>query len=195
MTRREETSTPQTVTLLLSRIDSGDDAAVEELFGQVYGHIRQLVRQKKLSTGDRNLLQTTAIVNEACLRIRGSGFRVSHQNRRHLFASVNQAIQRVLVDYARKRNALKRSGDDNQILSDMLQRYERACDGDILDLEQALDSLRGENPRAAKVAHLKFWGALTLQESAEVLDLSLDTIKRDWRFARAYLKAHLSSEG
>jgi RNA polymerase sigma factor (TIGR02999 family) len=182
------------ITELLQRIDAGDQGAIDELFTKIYDELRRIVRQQQPSAGDRELLQTTAIVNEACLRLAGHGLQVNMQNRRHLFASVNRAVQRVLIDYARKRTARKRTGDANQILNDMLQRYEQISGGDLVDLQDAIESLRSVNPRAAEVVDMRFWGGLTMQEAADLLELSLDTVKRDWRFARAFLKSELDGE-
>jgi RNA polymerase sigma factor (TIGR02999 family) len=188
-----DNSTSGTITHLLSRIDAGDQAAIEQLFAQVYKQLKHIARRNIRQPDDEDLLQTTAIVNEACLRLSGNGFDITLRNRRHLFAAVNRAVQHVLIDYARKRAAQKRQADRDPVLETALQRYEDACGGQLIDLQDAIDSLRETHSRAAEIVDARFWGGLSVQETADLLDISADTVKRDWRFTRAYLKCRLEA--
>jgi len=191
MTAQALTLTSGTITALLKRIDSGESAAVEELFQSIYEDIRQAVQRQRPSAADRQLLQTTAIVNEVCLRLGGDGFRPSMTHRRHLFGSVNRAIRQVMIDHARKRQTEKRTGRQQELLEEYLARYEQACGHQILELDEALEALRALKPRTAEIVDARFWGGLTNDETAELLGISPDTVKRDWRFARAFLKSEL----
>lgn len=182
------------ITAILNRIEIGDTAAREELFDVIYGQLKQLARKKLRGQADRDMLQTTLVVNEACMRLTRDGFKVSPKNRRQLFVAANRAIQWVLVDYARKRTAGKRTPDEQEVVSEAVRRHEEAAGVPYSDLHDALQALRADHARVATVVEGKFFGRMTNAELAEILDLSVDTVKRDWRFGRAFLHSKLSVE-
>ncbi|MEO1524240.1 MAG: ECF-type sigma factor [Planctomycetota bacterium] len=188
-----DVSEPQigSITELLRRIESGDTGAREELFGQIYTRLKAIAR-RKLGSADRDLLQTTAVVNEACGRMVKDGIAVSAKNRGELFAAANRAIQWVLIDYARKRLAKKREVDRDELVEAAIRRSEKAAGSDFLDLHEALDQLRDKHERVARVIEARFFGELTMEQTAEICDVSIDTAKRDWRFGRAFLHSRLS---
>lgn len=194
MTDAPDALDPGSITRLLERINSGEDAARDELFELAYEHLKPIARRRLRGAADRELLQTTAVVNEACLRMTRDGLDVSPKNRGQLFAAVSRAVQWVLADYARRRTAAKRQGDDHQVVTDALRRYEQLAGADFLDLQDALAALRHDHPRAADVIEARFLGGLTFPEIAEMCGWSVDTVKRDWRFGRAFLHARLSDE-
>ncbi|MEL6105276.1 MAG: ECF-type sigma factor [Planctomycetota bacterium] len=179
------------ITELLRRIESGDTGAREELFGQVYSRLKALARPK-LRGANRELLQTTAVVNEACGRMVKNGTAVSARNRAELFSAANRAIQWVLIDYARKRLAQKRMADRDELIEDAIRRSEEAAGTDFIDLQESLGALREQHERVARVIEARFFGGLTMQQAAELCGVSIDTAKRDWRFGRAFLHARLS---
>lgn len=179
------------ITELLRRIESGDTDARDELFEQVYSRLKALARPK-LRGANRELLQTTAVVNEACGRLVKDGIAVSAKNRGELFTAANRAIQWVLIDYARKRLAQKRIADRDELIEDAIRRSELAVGVDFIDLQESLKLLRERHERVARVIEARFFGGLTMQQAAEVCGVSVDTAKRDWRFGRAFLHARLS---
>jgi RNA polymerase sigma factor (TIGR02999 family) len=162
----------------------------EELFSQVYQELRQVARAYMRRERADHTLQATALVNEAYLKLfEGEPFR--WENRKHLFCTVARAMRRVLVDHARNHRAERHGGafrkvnlDDNgpAIFKDLPQ---------LIGLDKALEKLAKLNPRQAQVVELHSFAGLTEEEAAEVLDVSLKTVKNDWRFAKAWLKAEM----
>lgn len=136
-------------------------------------------------------LQATALVNEACLRLMDGG--TDWQNRRHFFGAAAEAMRRVLVDHARRRNAEKRGGGLQRVTFTNLDLGIPGADVDILALEDALEKLATESPRLVRLVELRFFAGLSIEEAAAAMDLSPATIKRDWSFARAWLLERLES--
>jgi RNA polymerase sigma-70 factor (ECF subfamily) len=166
------------------------DESPEELFSQVYQELRQVAHAYMRRERADHTLQATALVNEAYLRLfEGEQFR--WENRKHLFCTVARAMRRVLVDHARSHRAERHGGairkvnlDDNgpAIFKDLPQ---------LIGLDKALEKLAKLNPRQAQVVELHSFAGLTEEEAAEVLDVSLKTVKNDWRFAKAWLKTEM----
>lgn len=179
------------ITELLQRIERGDDVAREELFAEIYPRLKEIAHQK-LGGVNRDLLQTTAVVNEACARMSTKGGNVTPRNRAELFAAANRAIQWVLVDYARKSLSSKRTVDRDQLIHELVNKYEQSARASYIDLHEAMADLRSSHQRVADVVEARFFGGLTMQEAAEICEISLDTAKRDWKFGRAFLHARLS---
>lgn len=179
------------ITELLRRIESGDQTARDALFEQIYAQLKAIARSK-LGAVNRDLLQTTVVVHEACLRMTKDGFQVSAKNRGDLFAAVNRAIQWVLIDYARKRLAQKRTPDRQELIEDAIRRCEEAAGAEYIDLQDALTELQEKHERVAMVVEARFFGGLTMEEAAAFCGVSVDTAKRDWRFGRAFLHMRLS---
>ncbi len=181
------------VTELLVDWGRGDRSALERLMPAVYAELHRLAEQHLARERTDHTLQATALVHEAYLRLVDQRS-VRWQNRAHFFGIAAQLMRRVLVDYARRRDAAKR-GDGARPLS-----LEEAADQapsrplDILDLDRALDRLAALDPQQGRLVELRFFGGLTVEESAEVLGVSARTVKRDWRAARAWLYRELHPE-
>ncbi|HSB15586.1 MAG TPA: sigma-70 family RNA polymerase sigma factor [Bryobacteraceae bacterium] len=174
------------VTQLLVAWGQGDQAARDSLIPLVYQELRRLAH--RYMTGERpgHTLQTTALVNEAYLRLVDCR-RVRWQNRAHFFAVSATLMRRILVDYARSRGYQKRGADAQTVLLDenLDLSPQKGCD--LVAIDEALDALAVFDPRKSKVVELKFFGGLTADEIAEVLQVSPQTVLRDWKLARSWL--------
>jgi RNA polymerase sigma factor (TIGR02999 family) len=179
------------ITQLLLQWRSGDESALEQLMPLVYEELRRLARQCMRAERAGHTLQTTALVNEAYLRLVNSS-RVRWQDRTHFFAIASQLMRRVLVDEARRRRNLKRGGQYTRVQIDELELNTQPRDFDLLALDQALDKLAGFAPRKGKVVELRFFGGLSIEETALVLAISTDIVKREWRTAKLWLLHELS---
>lgn len=182
------------VTRLLAAWQSGDADALERLLPLVDEQLRGLARAALSRERPGHTLQTTALVNEAFLRLVGRDR--SWEGTRHFLDVAARAMRRVLVDYARKRKSLKRGGDRRQVGLDTLEPLigadERAVD--LIDLDEALERLFTLHERPARAIELHYFGGLSYPEAAEVLDVSPATVHRDLRFARAWLFKELRDE-
>ena len=187
-----ESDVPGEVTVLLQQIGSGDPKAADKLVPLVLQQLRDLARHYLKAERPGHTLQPTALVNEAYLRLVASGAR-NWQNRAH-FIGVSASIMRhILIDHARQKQALKRSPSDapmpeqgEGLSAEQAQR--------LVALDAALDRLELMNQRQRKVIELRYFGGLSLEETAEALGVSAMTVKRDWRFARAWLREQMLSE-
>ena len=179
------------VTRLLQSWSSGDKQALGELVPLLYGELRRLAASYIRRERKDHTLQATALIHEAYLRMVDQTHVQSH-SRTQFFAIAANLMRQILVHHARKHRAAKRGGGNKVELSDTVAVVApQACD--FLALDQALDRLAELNPRQARIVELKFFGGLTEEEIAEVLAVSLITIQRDWRIARA--KLHLELAG
>lgn len=186
-----QTATQNDITRLLLAWNAGDSQALDELMPIVYAELRKLARSYMRRQRPDHTLQTTALVNEAYLRLIDSS-RVNWQNRTHFFAISAQLMRRVLVDFARAKNSLKRGGERIQItLNEQIEApAEKAMD--LVALNDALDKLAKMSERQAKIVELRYFGGLNEEEIAECLDVSTRTVRRDWSIARAWLYRELS---
>ena len=157
----------------------------------VYEELRRMARQCMRGERAGHTLQTTALVNEAYLRLVNSS-RVHWQDRAHFFAIASQLMRRVLVDEARKRHNLKRGGEYTRVTVDQVELSSQPRDLDLLALDQALDGLAEFAPRKSKVVELRFFGGLSIEETALVMGISIDIVKREWRTAKLWLLQELS---
>ena len=187
-------ATPKSITQLLVAWGDGDRDALEQLVPLVHAELRRLARGHLRGERRGHTLQTTALVNEAYLRLVEQK-QVRWQNRAHFLAIAATQMRRILVDYARRRQYQKRGGGAQQVtlaeagaLSD-----ERAPD--LVALDEALKSLAEVDPRRAQVVELKFFGGLNIEETAEVLKVSTTTVERDWTIAKAWLHKTLTGGG
>lgn len=180
------------VTLLLERVNQGEKNAYGELIALVYGELRRMAAGNMRREGAGHTLQPTALVNEACLRLMDSG--TDWENRRHFFGAAAEAMRRVLVDHARRRNAAKRGGGLHRVTLTNLDIESPDSDVDLLALEEALTVLERESPRLARLIELRFFIGLTIEDAAATLDVSPATAKRDWSFARAWLLERLEKD-
>ena len=182
---------PQEVTELLAAWGAGDRAALEELIPLVYEELRRLAHLYMGRESPGNTLQTSALVNEAYLRL-ADWTNPRWQNRAHFFAICAQLMRQILVDYARRRRSRKRGGGARQVSLDeaMIVSVERA--GDVVALDEALKRLAELDPRQSRIVELRFFGGLSIEETAEVLSVSPGTVMRDWTLAKAWLRREIS---
>ena len=183
----------QEVTEMLVAWSNGDESALERLIPLVHDELHRLAHRYMNREGPGHMLQTTALVNEAYLRLVDSSH-VRWQNRAHFFAVSAQLMRRILVDFARSRNYLKRGGNAVQVSLDKVLAITPEQDPDVVALDEALNALAAIDERKGRVVELRFFGGLNIEETAEVLKVSPDTVMRDWRLAKAWLLRELSAE-
>ena len=184
------TVSQQRVTNLLTRWSEGDDAALGELTPLVYEELRRLAHRQMGGERPDHTLQTTALVNEAYLRL-ADQTNIPWQNRAHFFAVAARAMRQILVNYARSQRSQKRGGGALKMELDEAALVSPEESKEILELHQALEKLATLDSRKAQVVELKYFGGLNYDEIAEVLKISSITVRRDWRFARAWLYTEL----
>jgi len=174
------------ITQLLVRWREGDQRALDELMPLVYDELHRLAARYLRGERPGHTLQTSALVNEAYLRLAGRE-ETQWQNRAHFFAIAAQAIRRILVDHARRRRNKKRGGDAPRVSFDegLIVSTERAAE--LVALDDALARLAEIAPRKSQLVELRFFGGLSIEETAEVLKVSPGTVMRDWTFAKAWL--------
>ena len=199
------------VTRVLSQIESGDPAAAEQLLPLVYDELRKLARAKLGHEKPGQTLQATALVHEAYLRLvaapgvrsQGSGVSVdasatgltpdscpltpSFTSRGHFFAAAAEAMRRILVESARRKQRVKRGGDLEREPLEEDQIAAPSVDGDLIELDAALEKLQAKDSRKAELIKLRYFAGLTQQQAAEALGISVATADRDWAYARAWL--------
>jgi RNA polymerase sigma factor (TIGR02999 family) len=168
----------------------GNAAAFEKLAPLVSDELHRLARRYMARERLGHTLQTTALVNEAYVRLI-DGTRVDWQNRTHFFAVSAQVMRRILVDFARSHQNLKHGGNARQITFDEAAVISAEPDANLIALDQALNALSALDPRQSQVVELRFFGGLSLEETAEALKTSVGTVRRDWTLARAWLRREL----
>jgi RNA polymerase sigma factor (TIGR02999 family) len=183
----------QDVTLLLQRLHDGDDTASEQLARSVYAELRRMAAQKMALEKPGQTIQPTCLIHEAWLRL-GNG---SFNNRAHFFSAAAEAIRRILVDRARRKQADKRgAGEAEHVpLEDVEIIAPPARDDETLAVHGALDALAARDPQKAQIVKLRYFVGLTFEEAAEVLGISVATARRGWAYARVWLQAHLMEQG
>ncbi len=184
-------SVPGEVTQLLLDWGNGDRAAFDALMPLVYDELHQMAHRYMRRERPGHTLQTTALINEAYLRLIDQK-RVRWQNRAHFFAVAAQAMRRIVIDHARKQSYAKRGGGIHKISLDeaAVMSEERAAD--LLALDEALSSLASIDEQQSRVVELRFFGGLKIAETAEVMKLSEDMVKREWGTAKAWLYREMS---
>lgn len=185
-------SQPQQVTQLLIAWCNGDDTALEELMPLVYGELRRLAHSHMRGERPGHTLQTTALVNEAYLRLAGySGVRTRERTR--FFALASHLMRRVLVDHVRASGRQKRGGRAPHVALDEATVLAPALPRDLLALDEALSKLSEIDPRKGRVVEMRFFCGLKNDEIAEALEVSVKTVKRDWQIAEAWLRRELTN--
>jgi RNA polymerase sigma factor (TIGR02999 family) len=176
---------------LLQRWSDGDNGALEQLMPLVYGELRRMARRYMRQQPSSHTLQATALIHEAYLRLAGQEDK-RWENRAHFFGVAAQAMRHILVDYARARNTGKRGGETLTVSLEegAIVSKERAAE--LVALDDALAELARLSPRQARVVELRHFGGLSVEETAEVLKVSVDTVTRDWRQAKAWLHRELN---
>src|SRR5437660_1237171 len=186
----EPSVSPHRVTQLLREWTQGDDSALAELTPLVYEELRRLAHHYMEGERPDHTLQTTALVNEAYLRL-ADQTNPRWENRAHFFAVAARAMRRVLVNYARSQRSQKRGGGALKVELDEAALVSPEESQEIIDLHEALERLATLDARKAQVVELKYFGGLNYDEMAEVLKISSITVRRDWRFAKAWLYTQL----
>lgn len=182
-------SDSQNVTQLLIAWEHGDKAAGDELMPLVYGQLRRIARNRLRGEFASQTLQTTDLINEAYVRLVEQS--VDWQSRAHFFGIAARLMRQILVDKARARHAQKRGGDQQQVsLTDVDAELKQGSD--LLALHEALESLAKVDPKRSEIVELRFFGGLTIEETAEVMGVSAPTIERSWRAARAWLQTEMA---
>lgn len=190
-TDSEEMEPPEGITQLLIDWGKGDQAALERLMPLVYSELRRLASNYLRRERAEHTLQPTALVNEAYLKLVDQR-NAKWQNRAHFFGISAQLMRRILVDHARQRQAAKRGGSEQQRLSiTSIEALAKQPTVDLLALNEALDELAKMDPQQSKIVELKFFGGLSIEETAEVIGVSHATVERDWKMARAWLRRQL----
>lgn len=180
----------QEVTQLLLAWGDGDEEALSRLTPLIYGELHRLAQGYMRREHKGHTLQATALVNEAYIKLVDSS-RVRWQNRAHFVAVAAQLMRRILVDFARSRQYRKRGGDWRKTTLAEGLGIVANLDSDLVGLDDALQELTNLDARKARVVELRFFGGLSLEETAEALQVSTDTVGRDWRAAKAWLKREL----
>jgi RNA polymerase sigma factor (TIGR02999 family) len=178
----------QNVTQLLLAWERGDEAARDELIPLVYDALRRIARHHLRNERAGHTLQTAALINEAYLKLVEQS--VAWQSREHFFGIAARLMRQILVDYARSRQRLKRGGDQQKIsLADAVDARGQAAD--LLVLNNALETLAEVDPQRSQIVELRFFGGLTIEETAHVMGISTASVERGWRTARAWLQTEL----
>lgn len=183
--------TTSDITALLVRLRE-DDAALEELLPTVYDELRRVAHNQLRGESDDHTMRTTELVHEAYLKLIDHDS-VEWTDRQHFFAVAARAMRQVLIDHARKKTAEKRGGTAPEVPLDEVTLPEKKNPAELIALDDALDRLAQRDERSAKVVECRFFGGYTIQETADVLDVSRATVKRDWRAARAWLNRELNA--
>ena len=190
---QDSTGMSQEITGLLLAWNEGDQEALDRLMPLVHDELHLLAHRYMAGERVGHPLQTTALVNEAYLRLIDSS-RVRWQNRAHFFAVSAQLMRRILVDAARARKKLKRGGDVIQVSLDEALVVSNEPAADLVALDDALTTLAAFDERKSKVVELRFFGGLTVEETAEVLKVSVMTVMRDWALAKVWLLRELEKK-
>ena len=186
-----DTPSPAEITGWLARWRGGDVDARDQLFAVVHPQLRQIASRLMQHERRDHTLEPNAVVNELCVRLMGNE-PLSYQDRAHFFAIAAQTMRRILIDHARARVAGKRGGQQHRVaLPDVETRVALPASEELLDLDTLLTAFEAIDPRAARVVELRFFGGLREEEIAEILGVSVITVKRDWKAARAWLAARL----
>jgi RNA polymerase sigma factor (TIGR02999 family) len=184
------------ITALLHQWQGGDPAALDRLMPVVHGELRRLARLHMRGEDRNRTLQPTAVVNEVFLRL-AALHTIAWQDRAHFFAMASRLMRRVLVDAARTRRAGKRGRSRVRVTFDeaRLPDMRREAAPDVLALDEALTKLAALDDRKARVVELRFFGGLNVEETAAVLAVSVETVARDWRFAKLWLRREIRELG
>ncbi len=180
----------QDLTTLFAAYRAGDAAALEAVVPLVYDELRRLARSYLSREPDNHTLQATALANEAYLKL-AAGNDLGIQDRTHFFALAGRQMRQILVDHARAKFADKRGGRARPIQFNEAAHVDLAQNPQLLDLDDALTALATQDQRQAHIVELRFFGGLSMEQTAQALECSLSTVKRDWVMARAWLSREM----
>jgi RNA polymerase sigma-70 factor, ECF subfamily len=181
------------VTRLLESWNSGRQEALDELIPLVYQELRRMAKRYMNSQPSKHTLQTTALIHEAYLKLADNRVK-NWQNRAHFFAVAAQAMRHILVDHARSHKREKRGGETQFISLEDVAVISNERAAEMVALDEALQNLSGVDERKARVVELRYFGGLSVEETAEVLKVSQNTVNRDWNFAKMWLLRELSNQ-
>jgi RNA polymerase sigma factor (TIGR02999 family) len=181
------------ITGMLAAWNDGSAEALDRVIDVIYPELRRIARKHLARRNPGESLESAALANEAYLKLLHSGG-IRCENRTHFLALCSQMIRRILIDHARSRGFAKRGGDAQRLPLDQVLVSAQARGIEVLALDEALKTLARIDARKSRVVELRYFGGLSIEETAEVLGVSLDTAKRDWRMARAWLLGELSSK-
>ena len=184
-------SSSNEITQLLLKWSSGEPSAVNELLPMVYDELRKMARLYLRKERLNHSLQPTSLVHEAYLRMVNQP-QVSWESRAQFFGLASTLMRNILVDHARKRQAEKRGGGEILVSLSHADRISKQTDVNLLELDDALKNLATNSPHHARVVELRYFGGLTIEETALVMSSSHSTVEREWSFARAWLKKELT---
>lgn len=184
-------STDQDITQLLVRASGGEQRAVDVLLPVVYDELRRIAERCLRRERVDHTLQTTALVHEAYMKLVDQR-EAKWQNRAHFYAIAAQAMRRILVNHAKGVNRVKRGGKRGRVPLDESVAVTPETDIDLVALDEAMDRLAELDPRKSRLVELRFFGGMSIEETAEVLGVAPATVKRDWNFAKAWLFRELS---
>ena len=179
-------SSARQVTELLRSWSRGDQRALEQLTPMVYAELRRLARRRMSRERSDHTLQVTALVHEAYLRLVNNN-QICWSSRAQFYAAAAEAMRRILIEHARKRNRLKRGGGRRSDFASVLELASNENLEDAVAFSDAIDRLADEDPRAALVTRLRFYAGLTVEETARAIGVSERTVMREWNYARAWL--------
>jgi RNA polymerase sigma factor (TIGR02999 family) len=187
-------SESHSVTHLLNRIHEGSAEAMNELVALMYDRLRQLARRQLGRERAGHLLTTGDLVQEGVFRLLAYDEIAKAANRHQLYRAFTRAVRQLLIDHARRRQAARRGGGRRRAgLDDLIDEVHQRSQMDAMVLDEALTALAAEHPREAEVVAMRFFSGYEMTEVAQILGLSLSTVERDWRFARAWLREFLAS--
>ena len=189
------TEQPHEFTLILGRARAGDERARGELIALVYDELRRVASGLMRRERADHTLSPTGVVHEAVIRLLGDAIFDKAADRSYLFASAARAMREILVEHARRRAAGRRGGGRRRVPLDRVVESFEAKDLDVIALHEALDRLAEWNQRQSQIITLRYFGGLTMAEVAESLGVSIVTVERDWRLARAWLGSQLRGGG
>jgi RNA polymerase sigma factor (TIGR02999 family) len=182
------------VTRILSAIEQGDPHAAEQLMPLVYQELRLLAAQRLAQEQPGQTLQATALVHEAYLRLVDGGKAVHWNSRAHFFGAAAEAMRRILVDQARRKQAVKRGGQSRRVPLEVADVSFTSPADALLDIDDALTRLAAEDPEAARLIQLRYFAGLSIEDAAEVVGISRSTAYEHWSYARVRLKTLLDRE-
>jgi len=185
---------PQEITQLLMNWSQGDKAALDQLVPLVYPELRRLAKRHMNREDPAHTLQTSALINEAYLKLVDQQD-VEWQNRAHFFAVAAQVMRHILVDHARTRNYAKRGGGAPKLPLDEAAALTEQRAGELIALDDALRELAALDERKSQIIELRFFGGLSLEETAQVIKISPSTVQREWRAAKAWLHHTMTNRG
>jgi RNA polymerase sigma factor (TIGR02999 family) len=180
------------VTQILSQVESGDPSAASQLLPLVYSELRKLAAQKMAHERPGQTLQATGLVHEAYVRLVGNANDAQWSNRGHFFAAAAEAMRRILIENARRKGRIRHGGELKRVDLDSQLQVSDESDTNLLALDEVLGQLEDEEPEAAQVVKLRYFAALTIEETAAALGISARTVNRHWNFARAWLYERLN---